>query len=148
MSLDTWVQNRWLEKLESSPQEIKDLLSVADRDLEDYGLAEKLSADARLTLAYGAMISAARVALRAAGYRATRAGNEHYRTIDALEFTADPEKKVIPTIQAIRSKRNQGSYEVSGRVSDREAESAGRLAQKVRQAVEKWIRTTHPELLE
>ena len=147
MSLEDWVQNGWLERRESSPQEIKDLLMVADRWLSDYGSAGKLSADARLTLAYGAILAAGTVALRAAGYRVTRGGNEHYHTIEALEFAVDPDKKSIPTIHAMRKKRNQTSYEVSGRVSDREAESAGRLAHKLRRDVGKWIRTTYSKLL-
>ena len=147
MSLESWVRNGWLEKRESSAQEIRDLLSVTDMKLEDCKLAANLSADSRLTLAYGAALSAAIAVLRAAGYRPSRDGNEHYRTIDALEYTVDPHKRLLPKLQILRKKRNQSSYEVSGRVSNKEAEECESLAVKLRRDAETWIRTHHPELL-
>jgi hypothetical protein len=51
------------------------------------------------------------VALRAAGYRVSRGNAEHYRTIEALEFSIDPERKIIPTLDKLRRKRNVGAYD-------------------------------------
>ncbi len=44
MSLKNWQLNGWLANHETSPQEITDLLSVADRDLQDCTVSG-LSAD-------------------------------------------------------------------------------------------------------
>ena len=35
MTLENWQANSWLRRHESSPQEIRDLLQIVDRDLED-----------------------------------------------------------------------------------------------------------------
>ena len=87
-------------------------MGLADRRLEDYerAVAGKLSPDVQLTLAYDAIRSSATAALRAAGYRVVRGSSEHYRTIEALEFSIDPQRKVVPTFDALRKKRNVGSY--------------------------------------
>jgi len=100
-----------------------------------------------LSLAYNAITASATAVLAAAGYRTARGGSEHYHGIQALEFTIDKGKKLIQRIDNLRKKRNQSSYEVSGAVSEGEAESAFSLALQVRGEVEKWIKTHHPELL-
>jgi hypothetical protein len=116
MSLENWVKNSWLERRESDAAEIARLLGLADGRLEDYqrAVAGKLSSDVQLGLAYDAIRISATAALRAAGYRVVRGGSEHYRTIEALEFSIDPQKKIIPTLDKLRKKRNVGSYDDYG----------------------------------
>ncbi len=106
MTLETRVKNTWLEKRGSDREEICRLLTLADGRLEDYrrATAGKLSADVQLGLAYDAIRISATAALRAAGYRVVRGGSEHYRTIEALEFSIDPQKKLIPTRSRIKSR--------------------------------------------
>jgi hypothetical protein len=41
-------------------------------------------------------------------------GSEHYRTIEALEFSIDPQKKIIPMRDMLHRKRNIGSYDDYG----------------------------------
>ena len=52
----------------------------------------------QLGLTYDAIRVCGTAALRAAGYRVIRGNNEHYRTIEALEFSIDPERKIIPML--------------------------------------------------
>ena len=107
MTLESWVKNSWLERQASDAEEIGRLLALADGRLEDYrrAVAGKLSADVQLGLAYDAIRISATAALRAAGYRVIRGGgSEHYRTIEALEFSIDPKKKLIPTLDKLRKK--------------------------------------------
>ncbi len=87
----------------------------------------------------------ASAALRAAGYRVVRGNNEHYRTLEALEFSIDPEKKMIRALDALRRKRNTGAYDDYGLVAQGEADLAGNLAVQVRKKVEDWIRKNHPD---
>ena len=148
MSLENWANNRWLEKLESDNKEIERLFVIADGHLSDYrkALASEISSDTQLTLAYDAIRASATAALRASGYRVVRGGGgEHYRTIDALEFSIDPERKLIPKLDALRRKRNTGAYDDYGLVSQGEADLAGRLAIRVRKEVEEWICKNHPD---
>jgi len=147
MSLESYRQNGWLSAHQTSADEIKNLLGVADIKISDYQKAKELSTDSRLSIAYNAILASTSAVLAAAGYRPMRGGNEHYHTIQALEFTIDPDKKLIKRIDALRKKRNQSSYEVSGAVSEGEAAHGFSLALQVRGEVEKWIKTHRPELL-
>ena len=79
MSLRDWLRNGWLIEHRTSPQEIGDLLAVADRDLHDCR-SGGLSADWRLNIAYNAALQAATAALAAAGYRPAREMH-HFRVI-------------------------------------------------------------------
>src|SRR6516162_9066763 len=147
MTLENWVRNSWLEKRASHAAEIGRLLALADGRLEDYqrAIAGKLSTDVQLGLAYDAIRISATAALRAAGYRVVRGGGEHYRTIEALEFSIDPEKKLIPALDKLRKKRNTGWYDDFGLISQNEADSCGKMAVRVRKEVEDWIRKIYPD---
>ena len=149
VTLDNWVANRWLERLDSDADEVRRLLRTADAYLADYQKAVEAgqSADAQLDFAYGAARACATAALRAAGYRVVRGGSEHYRTFQALEFSIDPEKKITPTLDKLRKKRNIGAYDDRGLVSQVEADHCGKVALLMRKQVEDWIRATHPEKL-
>jgi hypothetical protein len=83
--------------------------------------------------------------LRATGYRVVRGGGEHYPTIEALEFSIDPQRKLIPKLDALRRKRNTGAYDDYGLVSQGEADLAGKLAVQVRKEVEDWICKNHAD---
>jgi hypothetical protein len=95
VSYENWVKNSWLDKQASDGDEIRRLLAIADARLDDYRKAvkAKLSTDVQLGLAYDAARSSATAALRAAGYRVVRGSSEHYRTIEALEFSIDSGKE-------------------------------------------------------
>lgn len=145
MSFETWVKNNWLERRDSDREEIARLLLIADGRLEDYqkAAANELSSDVQLSLAYDAIRACATAALRAAGYRVVRGGSEHYRTIEALEFSIDPGRKLIPVLDSLRKKRNLGAYDDYGLVSQGEADHCAKLATRVRVQVEEWIRKNH-----
>lgn len=149
MSLENWAKNNWLEQRGSDTAEIARLLALADGRLKDYrrAVAGELSADVQLFLAYDAIRISATAALRAAGYRVVRSGSEHYRTIEALEFSIDPQRKLIPALDTLRRKRNLGSYDDYGLVSQSEADHYGKLAMRVRKEVEDWIRKNHADKL-
>lgn len=147
MSFESWVENSWLERRDSDRDEISRLLAIADGRLEDYRKAVEgdLSSDVQLGLAYDAIRACATAVLRAAGYRVVRGGSEHYRTIEALEFSIDPERKLIPALDALRRKRNVGAYDDYGLVSKGEADHCGKLASRIRKQVEEWIRKNHAD---
>lgn len=145
MSLSDWVQNGWLTKQQSSAEEIRNLLGIADRDLRECRLKE-LSADWRFAIAYNAGLQAATAALAAAGYRAAHESH-HHRVIQSLEFTIGADPGLIRQFDAFRKKRNISSYDLSGAISDREVQGMASLAKTLRTGVERWIRAKHPELL-
>ena len=62
MSLKDWLNSGWLAEHKTSPEEIRNLLGVADRDLTDCR-SVGLSADWRMNIAYNAALQAATAAL-------------------------------------------------------------------------------------
>ena len=145
MSLKNWLDNGWLTQHETSTEEIRNLLGVADRDLRDCQ-ADGLSADWRMNIAYNAALQVATAALAVCGYRASR-DSHHYRVIQSLAYTIVAQKELIAQLDTFRKKRNIGGYEQAGLVSEAEAEEMVALAQSVRKEVEKWIRTRYPRFL-
>jgi len=145
MSLQDWLNNGWLIKHRTSPQEIANLLAIADRDLTDCQ-ASGLSTDWQMNIAYNAALQASIAALAASGYRAARVSH-HYRVIQSLAHTIGADTKLIAQFDQFRKKRNIGGYERAGLVSEQEAHEMLELAEKLRADVEKWIRDNHPKLL-
>lgn len=145
MNLKNWQLNGWLTAHETSPQEIADLLAVADRDLQDCTVSG-LSADWRLNIAYNAALQSAAAALAASGYRAVREAH-HFRVIQSLVYTIDLSAAVVTQFDVFRKKRNIGGYERAGMVSDHEADEMLSLAKNIRKKVEDWLNKKYPELL-
>ncbi len=145
MSLQDWLKSRWLIKHQTSRQEIVDLLGMADRDLVQCR-TPTLSPDWQLNIAYNAALQAATAALAAAGYRAARESH-HYRIIQSLAHTIKADPALIAQLDKFRKKRNISDYERAGAVSQQEANEMFVLAKNLRDEVEKWLRSNHPELL-
>ncbi len=145
MSLAAWRKDGWLLEHRTSAREVADLLAAADRDLADCGAAA-LSPDWRFNIAFNAAVQAARAALAASGYRASRE-TLHYIIVRSLRLTIGVDARTAELFEAFRRKRNIGTYERAGVVSDHEAEAMRRLAVKVREKVEAWLRERHPEYM-
>jgi uncharacterized protein (UPF0332 family) len=145
VSLQDWLKSRWLIEHQTSRQEIADLLGMADRDLVQCR-TPNLSPDWQLNIAYNAALQAATAVLAAAGYRAAREAH-HYRVIQSLAHTIKPDPVLIAQLDKFRKKRNISDYERAGAVSEQEANEMFILAKNLRDEVEKWLRSNHPELL-
>ena len=109
MSLSDWLASRWLVARPASIEEITDLFSVVDRDLEDAAVP-RLSPDWRLGISYNAALQLAILALAAAGYRPGRE-RAHERAILSLRETVGVSSATVDLLDAVRRKRNQSNYE-------------------------------------
>jgi len=145
MSLKEWARNGWVLEHKTSPQEIADLLRVADRDLADCQ-AKGLSPDWHLSIAYNAALQLANAALAAGGYRSSREAH-HYRVIQSLGLTLGADQGLIRQLNQFRKKRNLSDYDRAGLVSEQEAEEMEALARDLRKKVEGWLKVNHPSLL-
>jgi len=145
MSLTAWRKDGWLLEHKTSGREVADLLAAADRDLAD-SQTRALSPDWRFNIAFNAALQSARAALAVSGYRPSRE-TQHYIVVRSLRLTIGADARTVELFEAFRRKRNIGTYERAGVVSDHEAEAMHRLAVKVRQKVEAWLREHHAEYL-
>jgi hypothetical protein len=146
MSLENWAANGWLRPEQTSRDEIKNLLSIVNRDIDDAMIAE-VSEDRRFEAAYNAARTVANIALRANGYRVPPQPGHHTRTIESLEFTLKVPSAMILRLKAFSKKRNATSYDSAGNVSEQELNLAIRTAKELRNQLSEWLRDKHPELL-
>jgi hypothetical protein len=145
MSLQNWLSNGWIIEHKTSPQEIADLLAVADRDLKDC-LSSSISPDWQLAIAYNAALQLSTAALAASGYRASREAH-HYRIIQSLAHTIKEQPNLINQLDKFRKKRNIGGYEVAGMTSQKEADEMKALAQKLQERIVRWLQHYYPDLI-
>jgi hypothetical protein len=146
MSLQDWLRNGWLVEHKTSPAEIAELLAITDRDLADCRV-RGLSPDWKLNIAYNAALQASTAALAACGCRAAREAH-HFRVIQSLALTIGMDAGLVRQFDLFRKKRNIGGYERAGTISDQEANEMTALAERVRQEVMEWLKSSHPEFLQ
>ena len=132
MSLQDWLTNGWLVEHETNTEEIGNLILLADRDLRDAGSSE-LSVDWRFNIAYNAALQMAGAAMVASGYRTTRTGSHHYRTIRGLVHTIGIDDATVRLLDRFRKKRNMAEYDAAGMISEQEAREMLSLARSLRE---------------
>jgi len=147
MSLEKWVEYRWLRREPTSADEIRDLIGIVDRSLAD-SRVEAVSTDLRFIAAFNAALCAANTALRASGHRTVTQAGHHVKTIESLELTVKANSKLIQRFKTFNNKRNKSVYDVAGAVSDQELEAMIKLANELKDIVLSWLQKSHPELLE
>src|SRR6476659_945622 len=132
MSLEKWQENHWLTAEPKSRNEIKDLMTIVERDLKDADVSAT-SDDRRFEAAFNASRTLANIAVRACGYRvpSTQPGH-HTRTIESLEFTIQADSKLINRLKAFSKKRNATSYDSAGNVSKQELQSVLETARQMK----------------
>jgi uncharacterized protein (UPF0332 family) len=146
MSLENWLNNRWLHKHETSAEEIQGLLHSAEEDLRSANI-EEIAAGWRLNMAYTACLRYARVVLYASGYRSGRE-REHERIIDSLMYTMSSiSEDTIKLLHKIRKMRHTATYDSVDMVSGAEADAAMKVAVELGKHVMAWLKSEHPELM-
>jgi hypothetical protein len=145
MSLDLYLRNGWIRRHETAPDEIGNLLEIAERDIAQ-SQTPGLGPEWRFDIAYNAALQLAVASLAASGFRADRQ-NKHQRSIECLAFTVGLEKRDVGLLDLCRRKRHTAVYEQVGAVSDQEASEMIALSQRLRRLVKDWLRREHPDLL-
>lgn len=148
MNLEQWVQNNpdELKPEKPNPSAIKELVSVAEREITDAKSVS--SSEGKLTHAYAACLSIARSALAVCGFR-IRSGSRshHYKSIASLEYTIGLAPEDVREIQNYRQARHQSIYDFASVVSENKANCALDTAEKLLNRYRKWIKAYYPGLL-
>jgi uncharacterized protein (UPF0332 family) len=145
MSLQEWKKNGWLKDHRSSPQEIKGLFDIVSRDLLD-AQTDTLSADWRFGIAYNAALKLCSILLVAEGYRPDK-NLAHYRTLQAMPIILGQQKRAdAEYLDMCRIKRNTVEYDCTGVATVRDATELIQFTQHLRDEVQTWLETKHPEL--
>ena len=144
MRLQRYLENSWIQRHESSPQEIAELLAIADRDIGQ-SQTPGLGPEWRLSIAYNAALQLATAAPAAAGYRAERQ-NKHQRTIECLAFSIRLERRDVDFLDLCRRKRHSNVYDQVGAISEQEADEMVAFAKNLRNQLVAWLHDNHPGL--
>jgi len=146
MSLEDWLNNRWIHRHETSAEEIQALLHSAEEDIRSAQI-KGIPAGWRLNMGYTAALRYARAALYASGFRPGRE-REHERTIDSLSYTVySVSADTIKLLHKIRKMRHTATYDSVDMISDAEADAAMKVAVELGESIMSWLSKEHPELL-
>jgi len=145
MSLEEWLEEGFLKKSQSNPEETGYLLETIRNDFKDC-LNPKLSIDWQFKIAYSSILNCGIVALAALGYRP---GNDshHYWTIQSLALTLELDRDIVDLLDDFRKKRNRSSYERTGMITKREANEIIELSRKIQSTLMEWLRKNHGNLI-
>jgi hypothetical protein len=146
MSLKDWADSGWLRAHQSSRQEIKDLLSIVERDLSDSSEGG-ISADWRFGIAYNAALKLCTILVHASGYRPEKM-LQHYRTIQALPLIlGEGRREDADYLDKCRIKRNTVEYDMAGAATDADAAELHDFAKELRTDALDWLKRNHPDLV-
>jgi hypothetical protein len=115
MTLQSWLENRWIVQVPTSNEELRNLRAIVARELQD-SQVDGISLDARLGMLYNAALKLAEMALRAHGYRVPAGGGRHHeRTIASLVLTlGEGWRSTMNIINQVRVMRHRADYESVG----------------------------------
>ena len=148
MSLQNWLQIGHLINHQATVAEVRNLLSVVDRELGDAGVAG-LSDEGRFTHAYDAALLLCKLALHASGFEVQkRATGHHSLWINSLEFTLGQQhKETLIHLSKSSKLRHTTLYDHAGVVQKQDADDLLEAARQLRADVLAWLRSQHPSLL-
>ncbi|MEK6563461.1 MAG: HEPN domain-containing protein [Candidatus Omnitrophota bacterium] len=115
---------------QASPEEIKDIIEIADRDLSFAKEAMAHNWDWAFTITYNAALSASRAYMYKIGYRPSSA--ESHKTVWSFMLLALPEGQHdrIHFFNHMRVKRNKNLYDHAGLISETEGKQIINSAEK------------------
>jgi uncharacterized protein (UPF0332 family) len=145
MSLQLYLNNRWIRRHSTSRDEIGRLLAIAHRDIQQ-SQTPGLGPEWRFDIAYNAALQLSTAALAASGYQAERQ-NKHMRTIECLAFTVELDEKTVALLDRCRRKRHTAVYDQIGTISDHEADEMIAMAKTLLRLITSWLEQHHHELL-
>ena len=148
MSLQQWLENSWIRRVDTSTQEIAGLLQIAERETADARLPG-ISCDGRFEHAYNAVRSLAQLALHASGHVVPKGVRQHERTIESLKFTLGQDwSDEADYFDQCRRSRNKSLYDRAGMIQQRDADELLARAENLEPAVRAWLRDNHPDALD
>jgi hypothetical protein len=145
MSLSDWFNNGWLKTHRTSREEIRNLLNLIRRDLNDCQVPD-LSSDWRFAIAYNAALQCCAVALYCHGYKPARGQSEHYRVIQSLVYTLGQKyADDRDYLNACRNKRNISDYDAAGTISRNETDELTVFANELYEKLLDWLQKNYPD---
>jgi len=146
MDLERWKNNGWLREHKTSVKEIKAIMALVERDLEE-ATKKEISLDWRYNITYNAGLQLSTAVLYTAGYRAGRGESKHYRIIQTVPLVMGEQfSRMRDYLDNCRRKRNVSEYDAAGTISVKEVEDIIQLVKEFKIEVENWFQKNHPNI--
>ena len=130
MPYDRLIKAGRITSYSAKPEEIKQLLMVADRDLNAADHNIDAEPDWAYTMAYNAILQTSRAFLLKEGYR-PRGSEQHATVVEFVrEALSTKFKREIDLFDQMRRKRHQVIYESAGLIGKQQAEQAVNFAHR------------------
>lgn len=147
MSLQQWLDNSWITRIERSAADVANLMAIAEREIADASL-DGISTDGRFSHAYDAVRSLSELALHASGFTVPKGLRQHERSIDSLRFTLDADWTAeVDFLDRCRRLRNMSLYDRAGVIQQEDADELLAASRRLLAAVRDWLKSHHPDLL-
>jgi uncharacterized protein (UPF0332 family) len=146
MNLDRLLAQGRLRPHSTTKEEIQEMIRIAMRDLND-AVIPGLSSDRRFFIAYEAALTLATIPLYCSGYE-THGQGHHWMTFLVLaEVMGSEIRELADYFDLCRTKRNVGTYDRGGQISQSEAEEIITEVNQFHSTIEEWLRINHPEFI-
>jgi hypothetical protein len=146
MNFKKWLAEERLRTHKTSIEEIQGLLEIAKRDLNDASVQD-LSTDRRFLIAYEGALTLATIPLYCAGYETYGRGH-HWLTFRILpEVMGDEYSNLAEYFDQCRTKRNVGTYDRGGQISESEVDELLAEVKSFYEDVMDWLKRNHSNLI-
>ncbi|MCJ7458626.1 MAG: hypothetical protein MUP17_06520 [candidate division Zixibacteria bacterium] len=146
MNLKQLLNQGRLRLHKTSKEEIRNLLKVAKRDIDD-SQVKGLSSDRKFATAYNAVLQLATILIYCKGYKPYGMGH-HFTVFQSIKEILGREYYGLSDyFDSCRAKRNITDYDYAGGISETEAEELIGEAKEFMKVVIRWIKTNYPNLL-
>ena len=139
MSFENLLKQGKIKPIESSFDEIKEILSLADRDIKMAEFIITQNWDWAFSIAYNASLQASRAYMYFKGYRAS-SQQGHKNTFMFMKIALGGKyKDIVGFLDRMRPKRNKAIYDVSGLITETEVKELIKRSKEFVQIVKEKI---------
>ena len=146
MNFKKWLAEERLRTHRTSKEEIQGLLEIARRDLNDASVQD-LSTDRRFLIAYEGALTLATIPLYCAGYETYGRGH-HWLIFRILpDVMGEKYSDLADYFDQCRTKRNVGTYDRGGQISESEVEELLAEVKSFYEDVIDWLKRNHTNFI-
>lgn len=121
MNFKSLLNQGKIKPIKASKEEIKDILSLADRDMKMAEFIITQDLDWTFSIAYNASLQASRAYMYSLGYRPS-SNQAHKNTFEFMKLALGKDyENLVSFFDRMRPKRNRAIYDTAGVITETEA---------------------------